>query len=164
MTRLRHRAPNSRSKGWQPTGPVLVDPIQTLDAGAYRRGKVTVITAVELAELPDGSGEIGPQWHVSISRGGRRPKPAEVARALRAFGMRGAEEDNHHPGNARHFWLPVDPARRVECECKTEEATVVEPDGYTWTNPHDEAECRGCEFEAILGRPCPVHGAKLAVG
>lgn len=30
--------------------------------------------------------------------------------------------------------------------------------GYTWTTPH-EGGCRGCEFEAMSGRPCPIHGA-----
>jgi hypothetical protein len=125
---------------------------------AWQCGPVCVITALEDAEYPDGDGH-GPQWHVSISRRGQRPSADDVTRALRAFGLVGAEEDNHHPGNARHFWLPVDPAHRVDCECKATEVTVVEPDGYTWTNPHDAAECRGCEFQRGSGKPCPIHSA-----
>lgn len=39
-------------------------------------------------------------------------------------GMRGEEGSvkelrNHEPGNAKHFWCPVDPSRRVDCECKS---------------------------------------------
>lgn len=130
---------------------------------AWLFGHVAVISALVNAELPDGSGELGPQWHISITRKRRRPKDTDVRRALRAFGMVGAEEDNHHPGYARHFWLPVDPARRVDCECKAEETTIVEADGYRYTNPHDPAECRGCDFQRLTGKPCPLH-AEPAVG
>ncbi len=116
-----------------------------------------VISALELAELPTGSG-IGPQWHVSVSQSGVLPTQAQVDRALRSFRMVGAEEDNHHPGNARHFWMPVDPAARVDCECKATEVTV-ETAGYRWTNPKDgDGDCRGCEIAALMRRPCPIHG------
>ena len=71
--------------------------------------------------------------------------------------MVGTEEDNHHPGNARHFWLPLDPTKRVDCECKSDEAVITEPDGYQWTNPHNESECRGCASASLYGRPCPLH-------
>jgi hypothetical protein len=37
------------------------------------------------------------------------------------------------------------------------EATIVEADGYRYTNPHDPAECRGCDFERLTGKPCPLH-------
>jgi len=124
---------------------------------AWTFGPLRVISTLTLAELPDGSKEIGPQWHISITDAGKRPKPKQVRRALRAFDMVGAEEDNHHPGNARHFWMPVDSARRVDCECKADEVTIVEPDGYRYTNPHDPAECRGCEFQRLTGKPCPLH-------
>lgn len=129
-------------------------------ASAWQLGPVVVLSALELVKAPDGQGDEIPQWHISIADVGKRPSPKHVRRALRAFGMVGAEEDNHHPGNARHFWMPVDPARRVACECKEDEAVVVEPDGYRWTNPHEgEGPCRGCEFAAIAGRPCSIHGA-----
>lgn len=120
---------------------------------------VCVISTLDHAELPGGDGVVGPQWHVSISRvsvsGQKRAGATQVRLALRAFGMVGAEEDNHHPGLARHFWLPVDPAYRGVCECKAEEVVVVEPDGYTWQN--DPLSCRGCEFHATHGHPCPIH-------
>lgn len=139
---------------WRGTG---MHPATLVSSSGWESGPIRVLSALELAELPDGSGEYGPQWHVSISARGKRPKDHHVRRALRAFAMVGAEEDNHHPGNARHFWLPVDPTRRVDCECKAEEATVVEPDGYTYTNPHDPERCRGCEFQRLMGKPCPLH-------
>lgn len=105
----------------------------------------------------------GPQWHISITLKGKRPKPNHVRAVLRDFGMVGAEEDNHHPGNARHFWIPCDPTRRVDCECKATEVIVVDPDGYTWTNPTPESGegCRGCEWARAplaRGKACPIHG------
>jgi hypothetical protein len=132
--------------------------VQTGSAWSF--GPIRVISTLTMAELPDGSKEIGPQWHISITDKGRRPSPKQVRRALRAFDMVDAEEDNHHPGYARHFWLPVDLARRVDCECKAEEVTIVEADGYRFTNPHDPAECRGCDFQRLTGKPCPLHASK----
>ena len=124
-------------------------------ASAWRCGPITVLSELLVAEYPDGIGE-GPQWFISISASGKRPKPKQIRKALRAFGMVGTEEDAHHPGAARHFWLPVDPAHRVECQCKADERTVVEPDGYTWTTPVD-GDCRGCELEGLTGAPCSLH-------
>jgi len=129
-----------------------------ISASAWQCGPICVISSLVLAEAPDGKGDAIPQWHVSIASVGRRPKPHHVRKALRAFGIEAAEEDNHEPGNARHFWLPVDPARRVDCECKTTETVITDPDGYRWSNPVD-GPCRGCEMAPITRRPCPLHGA-----
>jgi hypothetical protein len=128
---------------------------------------VRVISTLERAEYPDGSGEVGPQWHISIARPNQRPHADDVELGLRAFDMVGAEEDNHHPGVARHFWKPVDPARRTDCECKVTEAVIVDPDGYTWTNPKPETgeACCDCEMATWPGfenKPCPIHGAARA--
>lgn len=116
------------------------------------------------AKYPQDPGG-GPTWHVSVVfNGDRRPTNAELARAVDAFGFEVFDEDNHHPGAARHLFMPVDPSKRAGCECKITERTVVEADGYTWTTPADEAEgCRGCAYEqmtAALGdrRQCPLHG------
>ena len=148
------------SAAWTYDGPC---PSAGPSASRFRRGKLVVVSSLDMAALPDGSGETGPQWHVSLSLKAHRPKDNLVRAVLRDFDMVGAEEDNHHPGNARHFWIPCDPARRVDCECKATETVVVELDGYTWTNPTPESGegCRGCEWAAGLGRgkPCPVHGA-----
>lgn len=123
-------------------------------------GCLRVSSAIEEADYPDGQGT-GPQWHLSVSVAGmqRRARKHEVKQLLRDFDMEGAEEDNHHPGVARHFWIPLDPAHRVECQCKAEEATLVEPDGYAWTNPKSATmkDCRGCEFFHMTGRRCPIH-------
>lgn len=140
-----------------------------LELSAWQLGRTCVISSLDLAELPDGSGEVGPQWHISITAvGNRRAKPEQVRRALRAFGMVGAEEDNHHPGNARHFFMPVDPARRVDCECKATDENVIDPDGYRWTNDKsagaDPSVCRGCEIAPVTGRPCAVHGLEVRDG
>jgi len=130
----------------------------SLAVSAWKNGTTVVISSLENAELPDRSG-VGPQWQISVSRMGKRPKPHDVRRALRAFGMVGAEEDNHHPGVARHFWVPVDAAHRVDCQCKEDEHMVTEPDGYQWTNPKD-GPCRGCELAELTGSPCPLHPAE----
>lgn len=133
-------------------------------ASRWSCGPIFVISALNIAEPPDGVGDPIPQWHISISAAGKRPKPHHIRKALRAFGMVGAENDTHHPGNAVHFWMAVDPARRVTCQCKTDEETIVEPGGhrrapYRWTNPKPgEGPCRGCEIAPVTGRACPLHG------
>lgn len=132
------------------------------DAELWTRGRVRVFSSVDLAELPDRSG-IGPQWHISVSRYPDRASHAEVQRALRDFGMLEAEQDNHEPGSAKHFWLPVDQAHRVDCECKEDEVQVVEPDGHVWSNPHDPSECRGCVMQRARGRACPLHTGRVAL-
>lgn len=122
----------------------------------WQLGKIRVLSALEYAKLP-GQEVVGPQWHISITALGLRPKHHHVRKALRAFGMVGAELDNHHPGNAQHYWMPVDPAARVACECKEDEIVVKEKDGYTWQNDPDD--CRGCELQRLLGTPCRLHPA-----
>ncbi|HEY3500707.1 MAG TPA: hypothetical protein VGK73_38710 [Polyangiaceae bacterium] len=160
MTALREKRP--RGSEWVECrdpyrGTEAATEPSRLACSTWTDGLVLVVSALELAELPDGSGRAGEQWHISISRGGgKRAKPHDVRRALRAFGMVSAEEDNHEPGSARNFWMPVDPAARVDCECKTDEDQIV-TDGHRWSNPKDPAECRGCQFERLLGKPCPLH-------
>lgn len=147
-------------KGWtRHRSPAFVP-----GAEAWQRGPICVLSALTPAKAPDGSGDVIYQWHVSVSRRGKRPRPKDVARVRRSFGMLDAEEDNHHPGAARHLWMPVDASRRVDCECKATEETMVEPDGYTWTNPTAESGegCRGCDLARdmlLVGRsmPCPMH-------
>lgn len=146
--------------GWTPMPLPRALALEPGSHSAWSDGKAHVLSSLIDAEAPDGSGEVIPQWHVSITERGRRATPRVLRRALRAFGMVGAEEDNHHPGNARHFFLPVDPARRVGCECKATETIQREPDGYTWTNPTD-APCRGCELALKLGRACPIHAGGI---
>lgn len=147
-----------RDSSWTQIDTGLPPGYAVTSASRWVSGPILVLSALENAEYPDGDGT-GPQWHLSISNLGKRPKPKHVRRALRAFGMAGAELDNHEPGVAEHYWLPVDPARRVDCQCKEDEDTIVEPDGKTWTNPKPESgeACRGCAYERTFGRPCPIH-------
>lgn len=162
---MRERWPHG--KGWVQL-PAPPAPLNVLGASYWSHGKTKVLSTLDMAQLPDGAG-LGPQWHISVvrSKDGRASLPgkADLDRALSAFGMQKAEEDNHHPGNARHFFLPVDAAHRVDCECKADEDNVV-TDGVRWTNPKPESgeACRGCEIEPLTGRPCPLHGDAAAAG
>lgn len=125
--------------------------------------RLLVVSSRESAYLP-GSGEpslVGPQWLVSVSRyarGRARPSDSDVARVVAAFAMPAVDEDNHHPGIARHLWCPIDERYRNACECKLTEITVTELDGYRWTTDTD-GPCRGCEYERLFALPCTLHGA-----
>jgi hypothetical protein len=158
---MRHeRRPEPRRRDWtehSAAGLGLRGP-SILALSVWRRRGVLVLSALELAELPTGAGT-GPQWHLSVSERRQRPSADTIRRVRRDFAMQRAEEDNHHPGIARHLWLPIEIRHRVDCECKTDEKVIVDPDGYTWTNPvdADRQSCRGCEFERLLGKRCPIH-------
>lgn len=129
------------------------------------------ISSLNPMRLP-ATGRTGLTWLVSVTRitedgGADRPSEAQARLVRCAFGMLDAEEDNHHPGNSRHFFLPVNPAERVPCECKAGETQVVEPDGYRWSK--DEAgPCAGCDLARTMAeagqtpRPCPEHGASAS--
>lgn len=121
----------------------------------WRYSGFVVTSQLAEMEAPDGTHDVIETWLVAISRNGRRASDEDVRRALRAFGMEDALEDNHHPGISRAFFLPVDPARRRECECKLGEKLITEADGYQWSN--DTKECRGCEYARLFGTPCPIH-------
>lgn len=71
-------------------------------SSAWTFGKITVISSLVHAELPDGSG-VGPQWFISVTRSGGRPTASDVRKAQRSFHIVDTEEDNHHPSHARHF-------------------------------------------------------------
>lgn len=94
-----------------------------------------VISAVEVAMDKDGI-DRGPEYHVSISKGGRRRCSSQEARqVLKQFAIEGAEEDNHVPyGIVRNFWLPVaEGFIGMECACKESEPAIVEDKGdYVW--------------------------------
>lgn len=120
--------------GWQRL-PSLRDRIE-LHRWWHARERLLVVSSAPVAEF---RGELRPQWQVSASKvfvGGheRRPTDDEVAFVLREFRIVGAEEDNHMPGLARHFWMLCDlaPGDEMGCECKEGEETVVEPDGFKW--------------------------------
>lgn len=167
----RHRMPISTllprtplGLGWRRVGATR-DPQKGAPLFGWRHlpSGTQVLSSLVIAELPRG-GAVGPQWHVSVvDRSAEipaRPTAAQLRLARCAFDVLTAEEDNHHPGAARQFWVPVDPRERRDCECKTTEVQVVEADGYRWSNDPDT--CRGCELERgmrLVGetRPCPIH-------
>lgn len=154
-----HRRP--RGLDWVEVGPFVDPGLRMITGAIYERGSYRAISTLVNAEYPTGEG-VGPQFHISFSRTdtatGRLCR-REVRQVLRDFGLLGAEEDNHHPGRAHHFWRPVDPAHRVACQCKATEDTIREPGGYRWTNPTPESGegCRGCEYALMSGQPCPIH-------
>lgn len=130
-------------------------------AVVYQRGKLRVLSSITIMELPQQpEGTVGPTFHVSVSMAGAPVPDRELMRVRRDFGMLDAEEDNHHPGVARHLMMPKDPRYRVTCECKVDEEVIVTA-GIAWTNPRDATpeNCRGCEAVHIHGRPCPIHNA-----
>lgn len=78
------------------------------------------------------SGLVVPCFHLSISDDGHRASNEVIRGVLAEFNLEGAEEDNHSPGVARHFWLDEGRAAQPDCECKKTEETIIEPDGYQW--------------------------------
>jgi len=127
------------------------------DASMWRsHDGLVVISSLNHAYLPGTQDtEIGPQWHVSVSRAPERSLVADVERVVECFGMPAFDEDNHHPGIARHLWCPVDERYRQGCECKLTEQLIVDGD-YQWTTDVT-AECRGCQYQKLFGPPCPIH-------
>lgn len=163
MTTLMERLPNAKDNARRMPGRLPLSlTMRAISHSVWKIGKTVILSTLENAELPDGSGNKGPQWHISISSEGQRATDKECAKALKSFGLLKAEEDNHHPGRARHFWLPIDPAARVDCECKTSEVQVTEEDGYTWSNARqDMGACRACEIAPITKVPCKWHNKDL---
>jgi hypothetical protein len=131
--------------GWRRLAGTL-PPSVTLGFEAYAwchkaRG-LRVISAVEVAKDADGI-DRGPEYHVSISREGRRCSSADARTVLADFDMDGAEEDNHVPyGVARNFWRPVaDRFVGLECACKESESAVIEDKGdYVWRPAPQEGQ------------------------
>ena len=152
---MKHCEKEPRSAGWKRIGEIQNRYGRAL---LFERGRFRALSTLDEMELPQSGGKVGPTWHVSVSRRGRRrPTPAELRPILRDFDMLDAEEDNHMPGRARHFFLPVDPRYRGVCDCKETEETLVEADGFRWQNATDGSRCGGCAFEEISGKPCEIH-------
>lgn len=125
--------------------------------------RLLVVSSIVNTELP-GSGEpplIGPTWHLSASRPGTQAEARctvtdeDLLRVADCFALPAFDEDNHHPGIARHLFCPLEEEYRSACECKVAEQLIVEPGGYRWTT--ETGECRGCEYERMYGLPCTIH-------
>ena len=100
----------------------------------HRSRGLAVISSVE---VPYDQNDIdkGPEYHLSISKNGRRCSSNEARMATRCFDMEHAEEDNHVPyGFVRHFWLPVaEKFIGYECRCKAVEPAIKEDKGdFIW--------------------------------
>lgn len=125
------RSPQPKGDGWKLEACFTVNK----DSDAIHRwvnGSI-IACASRHVDVPSlRSKLVVPTLHVSVSDGGHRASDDVIRGVLADFSLEGAEEDNHSPGLARHFWL--DEGRRVQpdCECKRTEETVVEPDGYRW--------------------------------
>lgn len=89
-----------------------------------------VLSALEVIDGP-GEPDLGPEWHISISKNQRRCTSAEALFVLHHFGMDDAREDNHVPnGVVRNFWRHVaDNLSGYECPCVDEEPAMREDKG-----------------------------------
>lgn len=123
--------------GWR---SVPVPPTVPKGSEAWARRQLLAISTLSLMEAPDGAGDHLLTWLVSVSRdGAAMPSDRDLGRVRRDFNMRAAEEDNHQDGCARMLFLVVDPARRVDCECKADERVIVRPDGFRYSIPAEDA-------------------------
>lgn len=100
----------------------------------YRQQGLMVISAVEVAYDANDIDK-GPEYHISVSKNGKRCTSNEAKFVRRAFKMMDAEEDNHVPsGFVRNFWMPV--AEKIighQCRCKGEEPAILEDKGdFVW--------------------------------
>lgn len=94
-----------------------------------------VLSAVEVTEVEPGSEELGPEYHISVSRMGQRCSSAEALWAMAQFDLVDATEDNHVPsGCVRNFWRPVaDRLSGYTCPCQDHEPAIHEDKGdYVW--------------------------------
>lgn len=91
-----------------------------------------VLSATEIAEQnPPGSGLAAPHYHVSATWRAGLPRTCtdeEMERVREAFGLAGAEEDNHGQGIARHLWILCGREKEPTCACKQDEQRTVEGD------------------------------------
>ena len=104
----------------------IVDSYNGIKAKRYiSNDGVVVISAVEAPE-PD---TIGAEYHVSISKKGKRISLDEALIVVAQFGMINPDEDNHINGIARHFWEPVrNDLKGYVCPCKRNEHAITEGD------------------------------------
>ncbi len=79
--------------------------------------------------------EDGWEFHISISRAGRRVSNQEARQVLLGLDspIRVEEwlEDNHQPGIARNFWCHTDPTKRAPCDCQGNEQPIEDGD-FVW--------------------------------
>lgn len=126
-----------KGDGWQ-KGPPAPQEVTLGYQGYYwfypAQG-IMVISAVEVAHDPHDVVELGPEYHISVSKNGGRCSSNEARFVLKAFNMQDADEDNHVPyGFVRNFWKPVaDKYVGHVCPCKDAEPAMIEDKGdFIW--------------------------------
>lgn len=123
--------------GWvqEPAPPGWVSLGYECESWYHPASRLCVFSAVEVAKDADNI-DRGPEYHISISKDGRRRcTRSEAIQVLKQFNLDGAEEDNHVPyGIVRNFWRPVaENLVGLECACKKDEPAIVEDKGdYVW--------------------------------
>lgn len=123
------RSPQPKGNAWSLLACVEIDGEKVHQ---WVNGSIVACASRHAAVESHSSKLIVPSCQVSISHNGARPSDDVVRGVLADFNFEGAEEDNHSPGRARHFWLDEGRTVQPECECKQVEETVIEPDGYRW--------------------------------
>lgn len=109
------------------------------EAWVHPETGIATFSAVEVA-APENGAELGPEFHLSISKNNRRggttrTTSAEALWCLAQFDLIDAKEDNHVPhGLVRNFWRPVaDNLSGYECPCAADEPAIQEDKGdYVW--------------------------------
>lgn len=127
LSALQPKIPNNPA--WR---PMTCDTSTGYPAVAFYH-KALGLYVISGLEVPES--EIGPEYHISISKSGRngprRCSAAEAAMVLKQFDAEGATEDNHS-SVIRSFWLPVNESLiGHECDCKDDEAAIREDD-FEW--------------------------------
>lgn len=131
-----------KGSGWD--GPESVPACDALGYPAqgwyFAARGLFVISAVEVVPPENGGEDLGPEYHLSVSRRGPGGKPArctsgEAKWVLRQFGLADALEDNHVPsGVVRNYWRPVaDRLSGYACPCQDSEPAIREDGGdFVW--------------------------------
>lgn len=89
------------------------------DFTMWQKGQYRALSS--LVYLDDGHQPLHWEWVVSFSKSSReRLSNVEIAQCLKEFDASDFYEDNHEPGIARKFWLPVEYQYRTACPCKDE--------------------------------------------
>ena len=115
--------------------PGLVELGYPVEAWAHPANGLFVLSAVEKPDPQPGEMDLGPKYHLSISKNGLRCSSADAVWVLAQFDLIDAKEDNHVPsGRVRNFWRPVaDHLSGYECPCQDSEPAIREDRGdFVW--------------------------------
>lgn len=157
---LRHphlpRPLRAHGRGWRWMGAYPLPTGIVAQGFTHDDHGIRCLSAVEIVEQnPPGSGLMVPHYHVSATfttpTSRRACTDQELELVREAFGLAGAEEDNHGPGIARHLWIACGREKEPECPCKQDEQRIVEGDRVRHETPD--------ETRSAVGSPQGVPGA-----